>query len=73
MSGDGVGRRVREMKGRDSDGAGTGDEVRKIEGTGEGGPGLGVALREREVVAGEVFGRGRSCSEVIVTKGDSGM
>jgi hypothetical protein len=68
-SGDGVERRVWEVKGRRFGCVGMGDAV----GTGgarEDGMGLGLAFCLREVVSGEVFGRGGSFSEAVVTIGE---
>jgi hypothetical protein len=67
ISGDGVERKVGEMKGRRPGCVGIGDAVSRAEGAGEDGTGLGLAFCLREVVNGEVFGRGGSFSEMVVT------
>jgi hypothetical protein len=68
-SGDGVERRVWEVKGRRSGCIGIGDAVGTEEGAREDGT-VGLAFCLREVVNGEVFGRGGSFSEADVTIGE---
>lgn len=73
MSGDGVERRVGGTKGRESGCVGIGDGACKAGSAGDGGIRLGLAFGLREVVNGEVFGRGGSFSLVMMTNGDFGM
>jgi hypothetical protein len=74
MSGDGFERRAGGTKGRESGWVGIGDGACKAGSVGGGGIRLGLALGLREVVNGEVFGRGGSFSLVVMTtNGDFGM
>ena len=73
MSGDGVERRAGGTKGRESGCVGKGDGACKAGSAAGGGIRLGLAFGLREVVNGEVFGRGGSFSLVMMTNGEFGM
>ena len=67
ISGGGAERRAGGIWGLKSGRVGMGDAVRKAGSAGDGGIRLGLTFGLREVVNGEVFGRGGSLSAVVMT------